>query len=257
MPAYGALSTAFYDADKPTAPPDALAFYLAEARRAGGPVLEPLCGSGRFLLPLAEAGIDIDGTDASVEMLEACRNRAAARGLGPGLHLQTLQALALPRRYAMAFVPAGSIGLVDDPGAVHEGLRRIAAALQPGAVAWFEVIEFDRAPEAESSPDRRVVTLPDGGRIEYESRSRYDAAGACLHYDGRYRLWRDGRPVAEEAEQLSLRCWPAGAFAQALGAAGFAAITERRATSGWLHDSGCTLIRAEPRRGPLGSAPST
>jgi hypothetical protein len=52
MSSYGSLCTEFYDLDKPNAPRDALDFYALKARAAGGRVLEPMCGSGRFLVPM-------------------------------------------------------------------------------------------------------------------------------------------------------------------------------------------------------------
>jgi SAM-dependent methyltransferase len=45
------------------------AFYLSLARKAGGPVLELGCGSGRVLLPIARAGIECTGLDPSRAML--------------------------------------------------------------------------------------------------------------------------------------------------------------------------------------------
>ena len=56
MTAYGPLSARFYDADKPHAPAAELAFYVAALPRAAGGVLEPMCGSGRLLVPLIDAG---------------------------------------------------------------------------------------------------------------------------------------------------------------------------------------------------------
>ena len=38
----------FYNLDKPNAPVGALSYYLDRARRTGGRVLEPMCGSGRL-----------------------------------------------------------------------------------------------------------------------------------------------------------------------------------------------------------------
>jgi len=61
------LLTEAYDLDKPDAPGLELERWMRYARSADGPVLEVMCGSGRFLLPLALAGIDIDGTDPSVD----------------------------------------------------------------------------------------------------------------------------------------------------------------------------------------------
>ncbi|HIB90941.1 TPA: hypothetical protein EYO57_27740 [Candidatus Poribacteria bacterium] len=73
------LCTEYYDLDKPDAPDDAFTFYLQYAKRIGGKVLEPMCGSGRFLIPIMELGFDIEGCDASQSMLEAlyikCKNK--------------------------------------------------------------------------------------------------------------------------------------------------------------------------------------
>src|SRR5205085_4746698 len=61
---YKRLLTEAYDLDKPEAPAEELARWMQFARDARGPVLEVMCGSGRFLVPLAQAGVDIDGVDA-------------------------------------------------------------------------------------------------------------------------------------------------------------------------------------------------
>lgn len=44
-------------------------FYLSYAEK-GKKILEPLCGSGRFLIPFMERGFHICGMDLSGEMLE-------------------------------------------------------------------------------------------------------------------------------------------------------------------------------------------
>ena len=49
-------------------------FYVEEAVKAKGPVLEVACGSGRVLIPTARAGVTIVGLDASEAMLERCRS---------------------------------------------------------------------------------------------------------------------------------------------------------------------------------------
>jgi len=56
-------------------------FYLDEARRRDGRVLELGCGSGRLTLQIAQDGIDIVGADLSGSMLDAARTKALAAGL--------------------------------------------------------------------------------------------------------------------------------------------------------------------------------
>lgn len=54
-----------------------VAFYVEEAEKAGSPVLEIGCGTGRVLIPVAESGIEITGLDASPEMLAVLRRKVS------------------------------------------------------------------------------------------------------------------------------------------------------------------------------------
>jgi SAM-dependent methyltransferase len=214
---YGPLCTEFYDLDKPEPPAAALAYYLARAHAANGPVLEPMCGSGRFLLPLLAAGIDVDGIDASAEMLAACRRHAAARGLAPSLHAAALERLALPRRYALAFVASGSIGLLGHGDALDGALVRLREHLAPGGTLLVCIDEPGAEPiAADSAP--RIVHAADGSEIRYVARAT--AMHDAVRYDGRYERRRGGVVVEREAETLTVALHAAGAFAARLGAAG-------------------------------------
>ena len=60
-----------------TGPGDDVEFYVEEALRAGGPVLEIACGTGRIVIPIAEAGVEILGLDISTTMLSVAREKVA------------------------------------------------------------------------------------------------------------------------------------------------------------------------------------
>src|SRR2546428_14109756 len=87
---YKALLTEAYDLDKPEAPPEPLAYYMRHIRACGEPVLEAMCGSGRFLAPLLEAGVDVGGADASAAMLAP----GGARGGGRRIRGRTYRQFA-------------------------------------------------------------------------------------------------------------------------------------------------------------------
>jgi methyltransferase family protein len=70
-------------------------FYVAEARKAGGPVVELGVGTGRIAVPTAAAGIRVIGVDSSAGMLEVCRRRAEEAGVAELLDLR-LGDLAAP-----------------------------------------------------------------------------------------------------------------------------------------------------------------
>ena len=56
-----------------------LSFYRGAIERFGEPALDLACGAGRLLLPLVEAGLDVDGVDLSTDMLAQARLLADAR----------------------------------------------------------------------------------------------------------------------------------------------------------------------------------
>jgi SAM-dependent methyltransferase len=84
---------------------DDLPFWLGEARRARGPVLEVSCGTGRVLLHLLRNGVDADGVDLSAPMLERLRAKAKADGLAPRVYQADMRDFTTPRRYARVIVP--------------------------------------------------------------------------------------------------------------------------------------------------------
>ena len=84
-------------------------FFIDAARRAGSPVLEIGCGTGRVLIPLARAGIEMVGLDASAAMLAACRRRLAAEPDEIASRVQLVQAdmrrFELGRTFRLVTIP--------------------------------------------------------------------------------------------------------------------------------------------------------
>ena len=65
----------FYDYVAPYRERQDVAFFVQMARDSGGPVLEIGCGTGRVLIPTAQAATEIVGLDASPAMLARCREK--------------------------------------------------------------------------------------------------------------------------------------------------------------------------------------
>ncbi len=55
------LCTQVYDLSKPKPPQDAYDFYRSYVEKTKGLILEPMCGTGRFLLPLLEESKGLTG----------------------------------------------------------------------------------------------------------------------------------------------------------------------------------------------------
>ena len=61
-------------------------YYQTIIRRFGEPALDVACGTGRVLIPALQAGLDVDGSDISGDMLALCREQAEQAGYSPNLY---------------------------------------------------------------------------------------------------------------------------------------------------------------------------
>src|SRR5688500_11563209 len=126
------------------------------------PVLDVACGAGRLLVPWVSEGLDVDGVDASADMIAACRDSARRVGCDPGLFVQSVHRLDVPRRYG-AIVMCGGFGLGGSRDQDREGLRRMFGHLRPGGqLALDYEVEDDDAPWPQVSPaDASPATPPE------------------------------------------------------------------------------------------------
>ena len=243
---YGRLLAQAYDIDKPEAPPRELAFYRSFIDGAPGPALEAMCGSGRFLVPLLEDGFDVDGFDASPDMLRACEKRCAARRVSAQLHLQAVEVLWVPRRYGLIFCGGGSFGLVAERDDVRSALGRLREALLPGGTLVLEV-------ETPGSAARAGVW---GGRWWQRADGAFivlRTVGAGVHDGtesalGIYELFVDGVLTETEINAWVRRFWSVSAIEAAVAAAGFEVVQITRAFEPTAASDGDDMLSVVARR---------
>lgn len=80
-------------------------FYVKEARRARGKVLEIACGTGRIYLELLKEGIDAYGIDISESMLKVLRKKAKRLGLKPKVKRADMKTFRLKERFSLIIIP--------------------------------------------------------------------------------------------------------------------------------------------------------
>jgi len=221
--AYGALSALFYDADKPVAPPGEIAWYAARLPRDAGPILEPMCGSGRLLVPLVDAGFNVHGVDASAAMLARCETRLGARAAPVPLFRQDVTALNLPFRYAAAFFAAGSLQLLADPALARAALERVRAHLVAPARLVLDLFVPPAHEQRIAAPlvEVRTASLPDGTRIALRSETTMHPDARVAHTTSRYVHRRGNHLIAEESESLELTWYAPEDIAALVASAGF------------------------------------
>ncbi len=221
MKSYGKLCTQYYDLDKPHPPAEAFSFYLNQARSADGPILEPMCGSGRFLLPLIQAGVTITGVDPSPAMLAACQKKALTLGLNPSLYQQFLHAMDLPGIYRLAVIPSGSFGLITDTSEALQSLHKLHQHLVSGGRLVLALDQLLTEPAAEPAPGENILTRPEGGQIKITSSGKFDSANKIYCSANRYELILDGKVVESEIEEFNLRYYQPEQFTALLSECGF------------------------------------
>lgn len=134
-------------------------FYLEEARRSGGPVVELGVGTGRIAVPIAAEGIRVVGVDSSRGMLDVCARRAALAGVDVDLRVGDLRRPPVGERVPLVIAPFRSLLHMhtdEDRRAVLESVREL---LVPGGRFVFDVFTPGKE-DMEQTHDRWLEREP-------------------------------------------------------------------------------------------------
>jgi SAM-dependent methyltransferase len=121
-------------------------FYVAEARKAGGPVVELGVGTGRIAVPTAQAGVSVIGIDSSERMLDVCRARAEEAGVGELVDLRPgdLRHPPVKERVALVTCPFRALLHLESDEERLEALSAVRGLLLPGGRFVFDVFAPSR-----------------------------------------------------------------------------------------------------------------
>ena len=159
---------------------DDIPFYVDLAANASGAVLELGCGTGRVTIPIAKAGVDIVGVEASPDMLSVARRKVGSLPENSG-SVTLVQAPMndfaheVDRRFHLVLIPfSGFLSLLTAEDQ-ERALRSIFRSLAPGGRLALDVT----VPE--------IDALTQDGDVAYHLRDSTDP------YTGkRYVIWRQG-----------------------------------------------------------------
>ncbi len=212
--------------------------YFGAFVEGGQPALDAGCGTGRLLLPWLRAGYDVDGCDASADMVARCLDQARREGLDPSVSVHPLHELETQRRYR-TIVACGVFGLGSTREQDREALRRFHDHLEPGgmlildndvpyanAKRWPLWTKAGRQelPEAWPEPGERVLAS-DGSERELRVRAiSLDPLDQMLVFEICADKWVDGVKVESEVHALSMRMYFHVELELMLEAAGFTVV---------------------------------
>lgn len=178
----------------------------------GDPVLELGCGTGRFLVPIAETGFRVTGLDASAPMLGRARERIA------DLEDPKLVTLVEADLTAASEAPGGPFGvvLISLNGLLHAEssekqrtvLKAAKRALDPRGQLLIDVL--NPAPHLLAQFDQSVVlegtwTKSTGETVQKLSSRRVSLASQTIHTDLWYDIADAGGSIRRVRTQFDMR----------------------------------------------------
>jgi SAM-dependent methyltransferase len=147
-------------------------FYLEEARRSGGPVLELGVGTGRIAVPIAAEGIRVLGVDSSRRMLEICARRAALAGVDVDLRVGDFREPPVTEHVPLVICPFRSLLHMHTDEDRRLVLTNANELLLPGGRFVFDVFT-PGADDIAQTHDRWLEREPGiFERADWDSRAR-------------------------------------------------------------------------------------
>lgn len=107
-------------------------FFVTEAQKVSGRVLELMAGTGRLSIPLIEAGVDLTCVDLSEGMLERLQAKLRAKRLSAVVHQSDIRDLELDARFELAVIPFHSFSEILARADQVKALRSAAGHLSEG-----------------------------------------------------------------------------------------------------------------------------
>lgn len=224
---YLQLCTEFYDRAHHPNEAQALEFYMQHAQTAQGKILEPMCGSGRFLIPMLQAGLDAEGFDASHAMVDSFHTKYEKISQGAAPVWQAyVQDFHKETFYNLIFIPYGSWGLLTNLDEAQQGLQNLYNHLAPNGKLIIEIETVSSVPPGCGTWQRGEQHSPDGSKIVLNFIPTYQEQTQLFQSRSRYEKIVNNQVIAYEEEIFQQYLYQENEFDISLRKVGFTTITK-------------------------------
>jgi SAM-dependent methyltransferase len=174
-----------------------LDFILGYAKKVGGPVLEPACGTGRLLIPLAREGFEITGDDINQQMLTGLNRHLEAEPMEVKDMVTVvrgdMQTFKLDSTFNFAFLSVNALLYIWTAQGQQETISNIYRHLNPGGTLLVDVYLPKPNPCAEE-PYMRTAKSKDGRNFMfYLAQARDDFFTQVSHVNSVTYLYEEGQ----------------------------------------------------------------
>lgn len=184
-------------------------FYLKLAERTGGPVLECMSGTGRVLIPVAQAGYDVVGVDRSPTMLDLCTTKVSFLKPDVQHRIEVVQAnvkdFKLDRRFKLVVIPYNSFLHLLTTADQEAALANIREHLEDDGLFSFAVFS-PRLDRPEHLLRHRGTKLTAQGEIiSWFEAQIFDQSSQRTTVTYFYDISRQDKPVRRVTSVFTLR----------------------------------------------------
>lgn len=202
-------------------------FWIREAGRSGGRILELTAGTGRISIPLLKAGADLTCVDYCPEMLAVLKRKVEQERLTCTIIQMDITQLSLPIQYDFIFIPFNSFSEIVDRRGERKALTRIRDHLAEGG-DFICTLQNPAIRSAGLNGNTGVIgTFPqrEGGAMTVTSELGYEKSSGKVRgfqfYEFRDKL---GKIVGQRSMEMSFRLFRPEEFEELAAHAGFEAV---------------------------------
>jgi len=201
-------------------------FYRTLAERCGSPILECMCGTGRVMIPLADAGFEVTGVDQSSAMLDMLSSKVELIGGRVERNIDVVEgdirSFKADARFKLAFVPFNSfLHLLTHKDQI-DALKNIAAHLVDDALLSISVFnpKLDRP---ENLVRHRGTKVTSKGEIisKFEAQT-FDIGRMTTTVHFFYDISRQDREFRRVTTSMTIKLMTYQEFVEVLDYCGFA-----------------------------------
>lgn len=178
-------------------------FWIAQARRYGGPVLELGCGTGRISIPLARE-FQVTGIDISDSMLQEAQRKSLKEKVEVKWVKGDIRSFELDESFSLVIIPANTMGHLLKREDLRACLSCVRRQLRCGGRFIIDVHNPDLEILARDPEKRyRVGEYPDpesGEMIMVEESGVYDRASQIRRFSLHFEFLSSMRKFTEEFE---------------------------------------------------------
>jgi hypothetical protein len=194
-----------------------LSFYLSFAEK-GMKILEPLCGSGRFLIPFLERGFDISGIDLSAEMLAKLNEKAP----NAKVFQKDILEYDSTEKYDYIFISSGSVSLFTDMDLCKKILHKMKDLLKKDGRFIFAVDTIaDKCPNNSDYKTSISVKTKEGYELILKGKNYYDEKTHTQYSPSIYELYDGAKLLQQEKMDFQTHLYELGEIEPYLREIGF------------------------------------